>query len=141
MDGLLGGRLDTARFMSSVSDEAAGPIISRLAMGKPYTGIVNLPNAGQIANLPPDVVVETMGVLEPSGARGISVGALPREIQSIVAGHVANQEAIVDAALCGDRRLALAALAADPLIASLDDAERMLDEMLAANRRWLPRFF
>jgi 6-phospho-beta-glucosidase len=54
---------------------------------------------------------------------------------------VANQELIVEAAMTGNRALALQSLVNDPLLYELDSAQPMLDEMLAANRRYLPRFF
>jgi alpha-galactosidase/6-phospho-beta-glucosidase family protein len=43
----------------------------------------------------------------------------------------------------GDRQLALQALLMDPMTYSMemDTAEKMLDEMLQAQRNWLPRFF
>lgn len=76
-----------------------------------------------------------------AGARALPTGDLPPGIHAVVARHVANQEMIVEAALNGDRRLALHALLADPLVHDLDTAGPMLDEMLASNRRYLPRFF
>jgi alpha-galactosidase/6-phospho-beta-glucosidase family protein len=48
---------------------------------------------------------------------------------------------IVESALRGEKNLALQALLNDPLIRDLDNAETMLDEMLLANREYLPRFF
>jgi 6-phospho-beta-glucosidase len=48
----------------------------------------------------------------------------------------------VEAALTGSRALALQALLGDALCPpDLTAAERMLEEMLAANRGYLPQFF
>jgi 6-phospho-beta-glucosidase len=56
--------------------------------------------------------------------------------------HITNQELIVAAAREGSRALALQALLGDPLCPpDLDAAAQMLDEMLAANRQYLPHFF
>jgi alpha-galactosidase/6-phospho-beta-glucosidase family protein len=134
-------RIDLAAFLERTSGEAANQIIAAVASHGSYSGIMNLPNRGQIANLPPDAVVETFGVVDATGAHGISVGALPPAIQAIVARHVANQELIVQAALEGDRRLALQALLNDPLTRDMEAAEAMLEEMLSANRQYLPQFF
>jgi alpha-galactosidase len=138
---LLSGEEDLATFMDGASGEAANNIISAVANHSSYTDIMNLPNQGQIANLPLDVVVETFGVVDATGARGISAGELPPAIHAIVSRHVANQEMIVESALRGEKNLALQALLNDPLIRDLDNAETMLDEMLMANREYLPRFF
>jgi alpha-galactosidase len=137
----LDGGVDLAPFLEQTSGEAANQIIAAVTTHGSYTGIMNLPNRGQIANLPSDVVVETFGVVDATGAHGISVGALPPAIQAILARHVANQELIVQAALEGDRGLALQALLNDPLTRDLETAEAMLEEMLIANRQYLPQFF
>jgi alpha-galactosidase len=139
--GLLNGTEDMAAFLAENSGEAAAPICAALAAGRPYTGIMNLPNRGQIADLPMDAVVETLGVLNAEGVRGLPIGKLPPAILAIVERHVRNQEMIVSAALSGDRALALQALVNDPLVTDIDNAKRMLDEMLIATREYLPRFF
>ena len=48
----------------------------------------------------------------------------------------------VQAALAGDRDLAVQAMSLDPLSAGADFSEigKMTDELLMANRAWLPRF-
>jgi alpha-galactosidase len=139
---LLHDKLDIAPFLEKPSGEAAHSLISALATHARYTGIMNLPNQGQIANLPPDVVVETYAVVDSSGISGLSMGPLPPGIQAVVSRHVANQEMIVEAALTGDIHLARQALLNDPLVTvEPDGAERMLDEMLLANQAYLPQFF
>ena len=55
----------------------------------------------------------------------------------MIAPHVARQELIVEAALTGRRELALAALATDPLVRDPVTVTPMLDELLAANARFM----
>lgn len=129
-------------FLARSSREAAGPIITALWTRGRYDGIMNLPNCGQIADLPPDAVVETLGVIEDGAARGQPVGELPPALAGILRRHITNQELTVAAALSGSRELARQALLGDPLCPpDVDAAARMLDEMLAANRQYLPQFF
>jgi alpha-galactosidase/6-phospho-beta-glucosidase family protein len=131
-----------AAFLAQSSGEAAGEIITALATGGRYAGIMNLPNRGQIANLPGDVVVETLGVVEQGGVRGQPAGDVPPAIQAILQRHIANQELTVEAALTGSRRLALQALLGDALCPpDVNAAERLLEEMLVANRSYLQAFF
>ena len=66
---------------------------------------------------------------------------MPPGIQAVVARHIANQEMIVEAALTGDRLLALQALANEPLVTDLDGVEQLLDELLAAGREHLPELW
>ena len=54
--------------------------------------------------------------------------------------HVLNQELIVDAALAGDRKLALQALINDPLVRDFRTAPQLLDELLLAQAEYLPQF-
>jgi alpha-galactosidase/6-phospho-beta-glucosidase family protein len=122
------------------SQEEVSDIIAAIVGGYSIRTIINVPNRGQIDNLPREAVVETLGVVGPTGAYGISVGALPPGILSAVQSHVVNQELIVDAALAGDRGLALQALLGDPLVHDFRTAPRMLDELLAAHARYLPQF-
>ncbi len=141
VEKLVNSETERQDFLRRGAAEAAVSIISALRSAGPYKGVLNLPNQGQIANLPDDVIVETFGVVDESGARGLSAGSLPPGILAIVSRHVSNQELIVEAALTGDKALVLQALVNDPLVQNLEDVEEMLDEMLAANQKYLPRFF
>ncbi|HVL23189.1 MAG TPA: hypothetical protein VM450_03845 [Thermomicrobiales bacterium] len=97
---------------------------------------VNVRNDGLIANLPPWAIVEVPGQISGFGVRGIGVGELPEGIAAILRQRIYQQELTVDAALSGDRALAIQALLADPLMASVsvEDAGAMLDEVQAAHR-------
>jgi alpha-galactosidase len=102
---------------------------------------VNVRNDGLIPNLPPDAVVEVPGIADGRGVHGIAVGALPEGIAGILAARARQQELTVDAALTGDRALALQALLVDPLVPSVESAASMLDEALEAHATHLPQFF
>jgi alpha-galactosidase len=123
------------------SREAASPIIQSLETGEESIHLMNLPNRGQIANLPRDAVVETMGVVGRNSVEPLAIGDLPTGVASIVRRLVDVQELTVEAGLTGDRALALQAMRLDPLVTNWEAAEKMLDELLAANRDWLPQFF
>ncbi len=123
------------------SEELASDVVVALSGGRRLNAIVNRPNLRQIANLPAHAVVESMAHVDSAGIHPLALGDLPRAIQTLLATHVNNQEMIVDAALNGDRQMALQVLLNDPLTRDLDEAGRMLDEMLKATRQYLPRFF
>jgi alpha-galactosidase len=141
IEELLSGKIDLQPHLKQDSGEAANKIIRALLGGEPYTGPMNLPNSGQIADLPHGAVVETFGVVDASGASPIPFGRLPRGVASVVRRHLDNQEMTVKAALSGNRDLALQVLANDPMLCDLSSAETVLEEMLEANLRYLPRFF
>lgn len=130
-------------FMADVSTEAANKIIRAVTCGEKYVGIMNLPNVGQIANLSDAAVVETYGVIDSLGANAITYGDVPAGVQTILEHHVHQQEMTVIAALQGDRKIALQVLLNDPLSSHLaiPQAKQLLDELLEANRNYLPTFF
>ena len=90
------------------------------------------------------VVVETMGLVTRDRIHGLPVGPVPPGVLTQLQRHVTDQEMTIEAALQGNRSLALQVMLNDPLCGSIrrfPDMARMLDEMLSANRKWLPRFF
>lgn len=142
IESALAGETDLKTFMEDISGEAANKIIRAIKTNEKYVGIMNLPNIGQISNLPRNAVVETYGVIDAIGAHAIPVGAVPAGVQNILEHHVHQQEMTVEAAISGSRELALQVLLNDPLLSRLTipQAKEMLDELLKANKAYLPAF-
>jgi alpha-galactosidase len=124
------------------SGELVAAVIQCLLTDTPGWFPLNLPNAGQVADLPPGVVVESMCVVDGNGARGRDHVSLPPEPAAIVQRVAQAQECTVEAALSGDREAVIEAMSLDPLTSRLDtDAiVAMADAMLAATAPWLPQF-
>ena len=127
--------IPTGRSREEISD-----IIAAMWTGEDSVNIVNLPNAGQIRDLPLGAVVETYGALNGAGASGIVFGELPPPVAALVHPHVFNQEAVVQAGLTGDRDLAFRAFLNDPLIGNRPDAKQIFEEMFDAQAAYLPQF-
>jgi 6-phospho-beta-glucosidase len=53
----------------------------------------------------------------------------------------AYEELTIEAAVTGDRRTALQALVAHPLVPSFGVAKALLKSIMEANREYLPQFF
>ena len=119
------------------STEQLAPVMAALAGGPAGKFIVNVPNEGQIDNLPRDAVVECVAEVSSLGVRPLAVGSLPHAAYAVIAPHVARQELIVEAALTSRREPALAALATDPLVRDPTTVEPMLDELLEANAAFM----
>ena len=91
---------------------------------------VNLPNVGQVANLPLGAVVETNARFSRDAVQPLAAGSLPPGVHSLVARHVANQEMIVAGALARDKELIFQAIFADPTTnLPIDQAWRMFEEI------------
>ena len=119
-------------------DDIAG-WVAALYGGPPKEDNVSAPNVGQIPQLPSGAIVETRGILDAAGCHPL-VSPMPKQIEAMVRPHALREELIVDAALDGDFAKALAAMTTDPLVGSGEIARPMLEEMIAANKEWLPRF-
>ncbi len=80
---------------------------------------VNLPNKGQIPNLPAGAIVETNAVFTRDDVRPVYAGALPSDLASIMTRHISNQKLIVRAALEKDLNFAKRAFLNDPAVERL----------------------
>jgi alpha-galactosidase len=124
------------------SGELPSPMIEAMLTGVPFEAPVNIPNTGQAPGLPPDVVLESICVIDGDGIRGRDSSLIPAPYDEFVRRQVATQELTVEAALRGDRALARQAFALDPLAGrgDLHQMEAMVDELLAGTAEWLPQF-
>jgi alpha-galactosidase len=122
------------------SREAMSSLMVSLATGKPLVEVVNLPNVGQIENLPRGVVVETMGTITADKVSPHTVGTLPDELAVLLTHHATRANLTIRAALTGDRRLAQQVMASDPLVRDWNTAGEMLDKLIKANKKYLPQF-
>jgi 6-phospho-beta-glucosidase len=121
--------------------DAAAALVASLHAGTGDVQVVNLPNAGAIPNLPDDDVVEIAARIDAVGAHAIATDPLAPEMAGLVQHAKAYERLTIDAATSGSRATALKALLANPLVGDYERARPLLDALLAANERHLPRFF
>jgi len=124
----------------TLSPEAMGKMIAAISLNRHETLIVNIPNNGSVPNLPDYAIVEVQGVTDSQGVRGLYMGELPLSVAGMLQARVLQQELAVDAGVFGDRKVALQAIIADEFTISIENAEAMLDELLAAHAGSLPQF-
>jgi alpha-galactosidase len=98
---------------------------------------VNLPNEGLIDNLPTDMVVEVPGVVDGRGVHGVKLGALPKGFWGLLNNQVAVNDLTVEAVLTGSREIALQALLVDPVVDSVEAAEKTLEAILEYQKQYL----
>lgn len=94
-----------------------------------------------LPDLPGDVVIETPCLVGPDGPRPVAVSFLPLAVRGLVQQVKAYEELTVDAAVSGDRGTAFLALLNHPLVPGVAIAQGLLDDILEANRDYLPAFF
>lgn len=102
---------------------------------------VNIPNRGQIPNLPLGSVVETNALFGLDRIEPVYAGPLPANILPLVARHVYNQENTLTAALTCDRKLGFTTFMNDPQLAGVTakDGQKLFDDMLENQRAYLPK--
>lgn len=105
-----------------------------------YRVSINVTNNGAISNLPDHTIVEAPAVIGAMGALPLRMGALPPVVAELCRREAERVELVVDAAVTGDRALALQALALDPTVDDLDVARAVLDDYLQTHRENLPQF-
>lgn len=107
---------------------------------KPMVTNVNLPNIGQVSNLPLGCIVETNASFNSDSVQPVTAGAIPAGVDNLVRRVAYNQELIVEAAVTGDYELAFKAFVNDPLVTiSHADARKLFDEMLENTKKYLPQ--
>ena len=124
------------------SGELVAPLLEAIITGRPRDLPVNLPNRGQVANLPDGVVVEAMGTVDGNGVRARDRVEVPSVLGEYLRRVSVSQELTVDAALTGDRTTVFEAMLADPMAGRLpyEEVATMTEEMLTATSPWLPQF-
>ena len=120
--------------------EAAAALVTSLLTGDGAHHYVDVRNDGTIAGLPPEAVVEVPALVDTAGPHPVPVDPLPPEMLGLVQAVTAYEVLAIEAALTGDRGTALRALLANPLVRQWDLAAPLLDALVDANRRYLPRF-
>jgi alpha-galactosidase len=100
----------------------------------------NLPNLGQVANLPRDAIIEAPARASRAGLQPIMQKPLPTGIAGTLASRMAWVETVVEAALEGSREKFIQALILDGSVGSIEIAACLADDLLAAHAEYLPQF-
>ena len=108
----------------------------RTDAGRVYSA--NLPNLWQVENLPEGAVLESPARALSTGLRLMGIGPLPAGIAGIITKRLAWVETVVEAALEGSREKFVQALVLDGSVESLEQARKMGDELLEAQKEHLP---
>ena len=97
-------------------------------------------NENIIAFLPKQAIIEVSAKMKEGALSPGPFVNLHPHIRGLTAQIAAYEELTVEAGMNGDYEAGLAALTVHPLVASLSIAQKLLDETLEANRKFLPQF-
>ena len=127
----------SARMTDYLKPEASGeqmvPIIESIALDKPRTFIVNIPNrGGYVPGIPLDFAVEVPGLVSARGIQGIQTDGLPPlPLSYALRDRVVPVELELAAYAQGSRRMLEELICLDPWTRSTAQARAFLDEILA----------
>ncbi|GLC83140.1 6-phospho-beta-glucosidase [Lacrimispora brassicae] len=102
---------------------------------------VDVRNNGAVTNLPADSAVEAACIITNGGPKPIAVGELKPQINGTIQTIKTFERLVCEAAVTGNRDLAVTALNMNPLCPSDHDANAVVRELLEAHKKYLPQFF
>lgn len=121
--------------------DAACNLIASIYTNKGDIQYVDVRNNGAIADLPMDSAVEVACRITANGPQPIATGALKLPISGYVQMMKTFERLVIEAAIKGNRDLAVTALNMNPLCPSDEIANTVIDELLEAHKDYLPQFF
>lgn len=101
---------------------------------------VNVQNNGAICDLPKDSAVEIACRITSDGPKPLSTGNLRIQISGYVQMIKAFERMVAEAAVTGNKNLAIAALNLNPLCPSDEIANIVVNELIEAHKDYLPQF-
>ena len=141
LNEMANGNLTIEGLLDTDSEGALEMIENISGASTHYHLAANLPNVGQIANLPLGATVETPVVVDGAGIHPVHVGALPEPIAELCRRETTVAQLCVDAAAEGSREKALQCLLLDPVITDIETAKKILDDYLVSYKEYLPQFW
>lgn len=125
---------------ASHSDLAAA-LIRNMVAGRRGRFIIQQQNRGHLQGLPPGRAAQFPAMVGPDGWEPLPVTPLPEPQAELIRQIQEAEYRNVSATLAGDRAQAVEAMALNPLVGSRPLAERLVEELLAAHRPYLPTFY
>ena len=123
--------------ISGTGEEGVNQIRALLGLTELVTN-VNIPNRGQIPNLPLGAVVETNAVFRAGSLTPVFAGSIPQSIYPLIARICGEQETLSEAIARRDVEGIFQAFAGDPLVTcGLEDARKLFEEMCRNTRAYL----
>lgn len=99
---------------------------------------VTLPNTVQVENLSKDYCVESPVDFSAEGVAPVRLGRIPTGLKANIDKAFLTTDLIIEAALERDRGKFVQAIVLDGCVTSIAQANTLADELLSANREWLP---
>lgn len=140
LNEMANGSLAIDSLLDTDSEGALEMIENISFAGNHYHLAANLPNVGQLSNLPLGAIVETPVHVDGAGIYPVHVGALPEPVAELCRRELMVAQLGIDAVVEGDYEKALQCLLLDPIITDMYVARNILDDYLKTYEQHLPQF-
>lgn len=120
--------------------EVAIGFINAVYNNKDTQMVVNVPNNGAIKFLPDNAVVEIGCLVNKRGIAPLHVSYIPEMCWGLISAVKNYEQLAVESAVEGDIRKARLALLAHPLVREYELVEKLIPELMEANKQYLPQF-
>ena len=141
LNEMANGSITTDGLLEADSEGALEMIENIVCAGSHYHLAANLPNEGQISNLPQNAIVETPVYVDGAGIHPVHVGPLPEPVAELCRRELMVAQLGIDAAVEGSYEKALQCLLLDPVITDMHVARNILDDYLKTYKEHLPQFW
>jgi len=115
-------------------------VLEAIHCNKDTQMVINVPNKGAIKFLPDNAVVEIGCLVNKKGITPLNVSEIPEMSWGLISAVKNYEQLAVEAAVLGDVRKAKLALLAHPLVREYDLVEKLIPELLEANKKYLTQF-
>lgn len=138
VDGFLSGRTPIEDYMTTYGPDHATDIIESMVggLGKPF--FINTLNGGAVPNMRDDAFLELLCDVSMDGIRPRPAADMPRGLRGmqelVLDVHELTAEAVVRRDFAALRR----AMLTDPLVSSIADADRIVEELMEAEKEAIP---
>ncbi len=138
VDGFLSGTIPIDSYMTTFKPDHATDIVESIVGKLGKTFYLNTANAGAVTNMPDDAYLELACSVGKKTITPHAVGEIPPSLRGLVQQVLDAHMAAVEAAVTCRRDVLLRAMLIDPMVSSIADAEKIVDELLVAERDALP---
>ena len=120
--------------------EGTGDLLGDIISGRRGLHICNIPNMGAIPNLPPEALVEVEAITDSQGVRPLYMDNAPPILEAQLRKRFLWHELVADAAVKGDKKIALQAMMVDECAIIPSSSKKLLDKLLKNSQGMLPTF-
>ncbi len=138
MQGLADGTRSISDFLRDTKKDHASDIIESMWAGLHKTFYINTPNNGAVSNMPDDAYLELRSVVSMNAVQPLPFGEMPRPLLGYLHRVLDEHELAVEAATNFSRKTLRQAFLASMVAVSIPDVELCMNELLEAERDYLP---